>query len=786
VPRSFQIVSRENKDTSRSVLFLSRRADNKLDLFHCTTQTLQTPEASVYDEESGVPTVWRRLCQLPSADTDSKSATMSKEEELLRERMRERESGITSYKYNADKNRVMVPSGGQLYTSTLPNDLASVESPIVLQKLGKDTTQSGAKLDGKFSPDCELVSFVRNGEVWVCSVETGVELQLTHTEAGKTAGLPEYIIQEEFDRYTGYWWSPQVRKNENGDEHTYSLLYLEVDETKVPRVSIADPVTGTADNFVFPRPGEQNATSRVRVVQFTISDHNALANATVTTLGLVVAIEDVWSDCEYIPRAHWTPNGDSFLLQLVDRKQQQLKIAQVNVSQHMAELTVNPVTTGSSSAMQIVHEESSDIWINTTNIFAVLSDNDTIVFASERTGFRQLYTKKLSQGTAAVDTCISGSESSEFVVLDAPIRVDEKSDLVYFSAKIDTPLESQLCAARLSASNGVQVQRVTEAGCSHSFMLDQSMRFVVTSHSSVAQLPQTHVLTIEPTASDASDLVRATKLVEVPHRRFKLPDDFDYVTPELCDVQSGDLTLHACVYKPRSWDAANPTAHPTLIYTYGGPHVQLVTNSYSLTANHRLQMLTKLGYVVAIVDGRGSYNRGLAFEGHLRLRMGQVEIQDQVALVDMLIARGLSDAKRIGVFGWSYGGYMALLAMSQRPDVFKVGVSGAPVVSWEFYDTGYTERYMDTPQNAPDAYAKGSVLEYADNFPDEENRLLIVHGLIDENVHFTHTAQLLNCLVERNKPYVLKVFPKERHGIRNPTAASYFELFFLRFLKQHL
>eukprot|EP00475_Leptophrys_vorax_P004821 TRINITY_DN12886_c0_g2_i2.p1 TRINITY_DN12886_c0_g2~~TRINITY_DN12886_c0_g2_i2.p1 ORF type:complete len:253 (-),score=55.31 TRINITY_DN12886_c0_g2_i2:104-862(-) len=245
-----------------------------------------------------------------------------------------------------------------------------------------------------------------------------------------------------------------------------------------------------------------------------------------------------------------------------------------------------------------------------------------------------------------------------------------------------------------------------------------------------------------------------------------------------------DVRLFAAVMKPSNFKEGVP--HPTVIYLYGGPHVQLVRNHYALTMNPLMRLMCSFGYVVGVVDNRGSFNRGLKFEGMLKHKMGQVEVQDQVKLVKTLVDAGITDPKRVAVSGWSYGGYMTLMCMSQRPDVFKIGVSGAPVTFWEAYDTGYTERYMGTPKSNPEGYTKGSVITYVNGFPDEANRLVIAHGLLDENVHFLHTARLVEALVKANKPYILKLFPEERHGLRKGTSSSYFYNFVAEFLEANL
>lgn len=228
--------------------------------------------------------------------------------------------------------------------------------------------------------------------------------------------------------------------------------------------------------------------------------------------------------------------------------------------------------------------------------------------------------------------------------------------------------------------------------------------------------------------------------------------------PELFTYQlknSGEL-IYGVIFKPEFME--NGVKYPCMLDIYGGPEVQVVSNSFKGVRNVRRHLLASEGYVVCSFDTRGSHHRGKNFEGHIYKKMGQVEIEDQVEVLQWLSENtGYIDMKRIAIHGWSYGGYLSLMGLAQRPDIFKLGIAGAPVTKWSLYDTGYTERYMDTPFNNPEGYTKGSVISYVDDFPDDENRLLIIHGLMDENVHFLHSVELINALIRAGKPYQLQV-----------------------------
>ncbi|KAI1292963.1 dipeptidylpeptidase [Mortierella claussenii] len=250
---------------------------------------------------------------------------------------------------------------------------------------------------------------------------------------------------------------------------------------------------------------------------------------------------------------------------------------------------------------------------------------------------------------------------------------------------------------------------------------------------------------------------------------------------------SDNVELHGCFYRPSAYKEGH--RYPTLVSIYGGPRSQMVLNEYKLPKFLRVFLATRLGLAVVMIDGRGSNDRGLEFEGRLRHQMGQIEIQDQVEGLQFLARPengGIVDMDRVAISGWSYGGYLSLMALAQYPEVFKLAIAGAPVTQWELYNTAYTERYMGLVHENKERYAKSSVLHWLDKFPDSENRLLIAHGLIDENVHFKNTETLAAGLVRSNKPHQIQPYPTERHGLRDARVNEHFETLMFYWLKNYL
>jgi dipeptidyl-peptidase-4 len=257
------------------------------------------------------------------------------------------------------------------------------------------------------------------------------------------------------------------------------------------------------------------------------------------------------------------------------------------------------------------------------------------------------------------------------------------------------------------------------------------------------------------------------------------PIDLDLPPPELHEFTTRDgVKLHAALHRPATKGKA-----PVIVEVYGGPHLQLVTDSWRLTVDLRAQLLAAQGFVVLTVDNRGSARRGVAFEAAIARNMGEIEVQDQVEGLRWLDRLGIADMTRVGIYGWSYGGYMTAMALVKAPDVFKVGVSGAPVTSWDGYDTAYTERYMSTPAANPEGYRNSSVMTHVQSLV---GKLLLVHGLLDENVHFRHTARLMQSLIDAQKQFDVMLYPNERHMPRAQEDRVAMETRILQYFKAHL
>lgn len=564
--------------------------------------------------------------------------------------------------------------------------------------------------DARLSPDGQRIVFVRGRELWVVDVAGGDARQLTFDATETiTNGLAEFIAQEEMGRREGFWIAP------DGE----AVAYAQVDEGAIPAYPIVHQggEAWSVETHRYPFAGGANARVRLGVL--------ALASGATTWL-------DLGSDPDsYLARVNWCPTG-RLLVQVESRDQRHLTLRAYDVS---------------SGAATLLLEEDADPWINLHSDLRFVGKGGDFVWSSERTGYRHLY---LYDGAGQLVRALTAGEWP----VDSVVHLDDGRRWVYFLAGRESPVERHLY--RVSLDGGEPV-RLTEAPGFHHATFAADGSYYAHLHESRSAPPSVEVRAV--------DAPRRMPLHDAPAL-----DDVraQLVLPELVTIEGPDgTTLYGALYRPR---AALPA--PTVVSVYGGPHAQMVTDSWALMVDLRAQYLASQGFVVFKLDNRGSARRGLRFEGAIHRRLGTVEVQDQVAGVRWLVARGIADPSRVGVYGWSYGGYMTLMCLLAPDTPFKVGVAGAPVTDWDGYDTHYTERYMERPVDNPSGYRQASTLSHVEQLA---GRLLLVHGMLDENVHFRHTARLIAALEAADRPFDVLVFPDERHMPRAAQTLRYLE-----------
>uniref|UniRef100_A0A8C6PXZ9 dipeptidyl-peptidase IV n=1 Tax=Nothobranchius furzeri TaxID=105023 RepID=A0A8C6PXZ9_NOTFU len=738
----------------------------------------------------------------------------SREEELLRERKRLGVSGITSYEYHQPSGLFLFQANSSLHYCRDGANNSFITSPMDPTEI--KSQNSGTRMDPKICPgDPTFIGFINNNDIWVTNIKTREERRLTFCHKGidnpkddsKSAGVATFVTQEEFDRFTGYWWSPVTHTEPDGYK-TLQILYEEVDESEVEIIHVPSPALEErkTDVYRYPRAGSKNPDITLKIAEIRTDSQGNIVSTQEKELP--VAFTSLFPNVEYITRAGWTKDGRYAWAVMMDRRQQHLQLVLLPpalfIPAHNDKFRRHESlkVLGDSVHPFIIYQETSDVWINVHDIFhpfiQTSDDEFTFITVNEsKTGFCHLYkiTSVLQQKSFNWTEGYIHSEddfkcpvkeevmvtSGEWEVLanhGAKIWVDEAAKLVYFQGTKDSPLEHHLYV--VSYESPGEVVRLTKPGFSHSCSVSQTFDMFISHYSSLTTSPCVHIYKLIGSDSDPlhkEPQLWASLMESSGHH-------FDPSTPEIFNFtgKSG-FELYGMLYKPNHLVPGRK--HPTVVFVYGGPQVQLVNNSYKGVKYLRLSTLASLGYVVLVIDGRGSCQRGLKFEGAVKDKM--VTLEDQVEGLHYIANKyKFVDLSRVAIHGWSYGGFLSLMGLVHRPETFKVAVAGAPVTLWTAYDTGYTERYLDTPDKNQKGYEACSVALHVDRLPNEPNRLLILHGFLDENVHFFHTNFLVSQLIRAGKPYRLQIYPNERHSIRCPESGEHYEITLLHFLQQNL
>lgn len=636
--------------------------------------------------------------------------TLSAEEEARRERQRIAAlRGIVEYQWSPDSGSLLFPLGGDLYHYDLSKPAAAAVRRL--------TSTEAYETDSQFSPRGRYVSFIRDQDLYAVEVATGAERRLTQGGGGLIShGMAEFIAQEEMNRNTGYWWSPDERH----------VAYARVDESRVDEVERFE--IGAEGVRVFkqryPATGQANAQVTLAIL--------ALDTGTV-------AWADLGRKDYYLARVAWYPESNRLLVQRQSRDQKRLDVMSF------------PVTGGEGRHL---FSERSETWVALHDDLYFLPERQEMLWTSERSGHNHIY--RYDYGGVLIGPVTAG----DWDVLgewQAPaVRgLDERRGRVYFMATLKSPIERQLYSAELDEGPARPPVALTNGdGWNNVTMARDARRFLL-GYNDPAQPPQVSL-------HDATGK-RLAWLVEN-----RLDDSHPYapyldrhVAPEFGTLPAADGTpLYWQLYKPAGYEPGK--RYPAVLVVYGGPTVQTVARRWGeRRGSQTAQLLAQRGYVVFAVDNRGSGGRGQKFTEALYRRLGGVEVEDQLRGVAWLKEQPFVDPARIGVYGWSYGGYMTLMLLGQSPGTFKAGVAGAPVTDYRLYDTHYTERYLGTPQENPEGYRLSNVLTYA---PAIRDRLLIMHGMADDNVLFTNTTLLIPALVASGQPFELVPYPGSRHG----------------------
>ena len=663
-----------------------------------------------YDIASGKTTLL-----VDSDDVLPGAEVLSDAEKARRERQRIAAlSGIVDYQWSPDGKRLLFPLGGELYLYDL-------------QKTGKAAVRKlthgeGFATDPKLSPEGGFVSFVRDRNLWVIDLADGKATQLTRDGSDTIGnGVAEFVADEEMDRHTGYWWAPDDS----------AIAFARIDETPVPvqkRYEVYPDRTDVVQQR-YPAAGDPNVRVSLHVVSLNVEGDVELNGRLQRAQLYLVKDIDLGKEQDiYLARVDW-------------RDPKHLTFQRQSRDQHVLELIEADLD---GDKQRVLATERSQTWVPLHSDLHFLKDG-RILWSSERSGFEHLYLLSADGRKATPLT------SGEWPV-DSVLAVDEDAGQVYFAAGKDTPTDAQVYRVPLA---GGAIERLSKTDGMHAASFAKNASVYVDAWSNPQTPPQ-----LELFRNDGS---RIAALVEndladpkhpyAPYLQAQRPIEFGTIK-----AADGKTTLHYSLIKPSDFDPDK--RYPVVVNVYGGPASQTVKRAWAPDFN---QYLAQRGYVVFSIDNRGTPRRGAAFGGALYRKQGTVEVEDQLKGVEWLKSHSWVDGRRIGVFGWSNGGYMTLMLLAKASDQYACGVAGAPVTDWGLYDSHYTERYMGLPKTNPDGYREGRVLEHLDGL---KSKLLLIHGMADDNVLFTNSTVLMSALQQRGQPFELMTYPGAKHGLR--------------------
>jgi dipeptidyl-peptidase-4 len=612
------------------------------------------------------------------------------------------------------------PDGGRVF---LPMRTSSFVLDAGAAKPRERIPQIAQNNAPALSPDGKRVLFRKGANLYVLDLSSRKTVRITSDGSPtKLNGQLDWVYPEELELGTAAWWSPDSQK----------IAYLQFDIANEFSYPHADLLSTRAifEPQRYPQAGTPNASVKVGVV---------MAAGGSTRWMNLGRDKDV-----LIARVNWSPDSKRLAIQRLTRVQDRLDLISVDTA------------TGETKS---ILTETDKTWINVENDLRFLPASHQFLWSSERTGFRHLYL--YSENGELRKQLTSGEWQVSRVV-----AVNEKQRFVYFTSSEASPLEDQLY--RVSLDGGAR-ERLSKGSGMHEIQSNERGDYYLDTFSNLSTPPETTLHT--PTGAQLA-VVRAIDRTK--------QNKFDILPAEIVTAHAADGTvLYARLIRPAHFDASRK--YPAIVFVYGGPRAQSVRNTWPGLSWE--QVLAHQGFVIWQLDNRGSFGRGHAFENPVYREFGKTELHDQRTGVEKLLSMGFIDKDRIGIYGWSFGGYLTLYSLLHAPDLFKAGVAGAPVTDWHNYDTIYTERYMGLPDENEEGYRKSSIVLAAAHL---EGKLLIVCNFEDDNVLFQNTMQMMTALHNANKEFDFMLYPQKTHGVTGNLAEGMHQQmtdFFVRSLR---
>lgn len=637
---------------------------------------------------------------------------------------------IQDYAFSADEKKVLLLTNFEsIYRHSFTANYYVYD--LTTKKL-EELSKNGKQQYATFSPDGSRVAFVRKNNLFIVNLNDQSEVQVTDDGQFNHIinGTTDWVYEEEFAFVDGFYWAPDGNK----------LAYYRFDESAVKEYNLqmwGSTLYPTDYRFKYPKAGEVNST-----VEIWIYD--------VASRKKVKA--DIGTEKDiYIPRVTWTADANVLSIRRLNRLQNQLDLIHTQAS------------TGQSTTV-LTEKSETYVDLEFTDDLTYLKDGKQFIFTSERNGFKHAYLYSI-QGTL-----IRAITSGNFEV-SSVIGLDEKTKTLFYTSTEVSPLERHFYSVSLDGKKKVKLSSATGM---HTINMSSDFQFYIDYHTAASQPT---VVTLYKTKGNAS-----VKVLENNEKLKTTLEEYGFATKEFFSFKLTDGTmLDGYFLKPKNFDSAKE--YPVLVYQYSGPGSQNVSNSFGGGHFGFHQMLVQKGYIVAVIDSRGTGARGEKFKKVTYKQLGKYELEDLIAGAKFLSTLSYIDDSRIGIWGWSYGGYMTSLAMTKGGGVFKMGIAVAPVTNWRFYDTIYTERYLQTPQLNASGYDDNSPSTHAAKL---QGNFLLIHGTGDDNVHFQNSVVLQDALIQAGKQYHSFYYPDKHHGIQGGKTRHHLYTMMLDYVMENL
>ena len=558
----------------------------------------------------------------------------------------------------------------------------------------------------EYSPDGNQVSYIYENNIYVKNLNTGIVTQLT-VDGKKNAivnGTTDWVYEEEFAFIKAYDWSPDSKY----------LAYLKFDEREVKefRMTFFNELYPDSYDFKYPKAGEENSKVSVHIADIESAKEQ----------------EIFIGQYEYIPRMEWSPSNNELILQSMNRHQSSLKY-------HLVDLKTD------AWASSVIFEEKSETYVDVDDNLIFLNDGNSILRTSEMDGYKHIY--KLSfDGTHTQIT------SGKWDVIDF-LGLNPKSNTIYYSSSEPHATQKSVYGIQVNGKNKTEL--TTKKGYNNAEFL-KGMKYFIHTYSN-ANTP--------PVISLRNAKGKLIETLEDNSRLAKLLKSSYTLSPKtFSTIETDDAILNTWMILPHEFDSTKK--YPVYFNVYGGPGHNEVLDSWDGSDYMYHQLLAQKGYIVFCVDPRGTMYRGAEFKKSTYLELGKLETEDILSCAKALGEYSWVDKERLGIMGWSYGGFMSSLAITKGADLFKMAIAVAPVTSWRYYDNIYTERFMRTPQENKNGYDDNSPINHVDKL---QGNYLLIHGAADDNVHYQNTMEMVNAMVAANKQFDLFIYPNKNHGI---------------------